>query len=179
MGVWDVLAEGDREHWIYSPSLGAGPLRFGMSPDEAVAALDGFTGIVHGPTPDANHRAGTFRREANLTYKTAVSVYFGEAEGLFCVIPDARFGPQVTIDGIRLVGRVPSQCEADLLSYLSSRGIAPQYAPGGDPGADELGLIMGVQRAGDIVVTRPALLIERECAFTLWDALPVGEGAIR
>jgi hypothetical protein len=179
MGVWDVLAEGDREQWIYRPSLGAGPLRFGMSSDEAVAALDGFTGTVYSQSPHANHRAATFRREADPAYQTAVSVYFGEAEGLFCVVPDARFGPQVTIDGIRLVGRVPSQCEADLLSYLSSRGIAPQYAPGGDPGADELGLIMCVQRAGDIVLTRPALLIERECASTLWDALPASEGAIR
>jgi hypothetical protein len=50
--------------------------------------------------------------------------------------------------------------------------LAPQYALGGDPGADELGLITHVQRAGDIVLTRPALLIERDWAFTLWDALP-------
>lgn len=124
MGVWDVLADADREQWIYSPSIGAGPLRFGMSPDEAVAALDGFTGVVHSPASHASHRAGRFRREAGPAYETAVSVYFGEAEGLFCVVADARFGPQVAIDGIKLVGRVPSRCEADLLSYLSSRGIA-------------------------------------------------------
>jgi hypothetical protein len=100
MGVWDVLAESDREQWTYTPSVGVGPLRFGMSPEEAVKALAGFTGTVH-------------------------------------------------------------------------------YAPGGDPGADEPGLIVAVQRAGDVVLTRPAMLIEREYAFTLWDALLHGEGAIR
>jgi hypothetical protein len=46
-------------------------------------------------------------------------------------------------------------------------------------GADELGIIMGVQRAGDVVLTRPALLIPRERGYTLWDALPDDEGHIR
>jgi hypothetical protein len=180
MGIWDVRAETDRVQWDYVPSVRVGPLRFGMNSEEAVAALDGFTGAVYSPSDryDGN-RTVEFRNAGDPSYRVAVTVYISESEGLFCVVPDAQFGPQVTIDGIKMVGQAPSIWETHLLDYLSSRGITPRYAPGGDPGADELGLIMSVQRAGDVVLTRPAFLIPRECAYTLWDALPDPEGKIR
>ena len=179
MGVWDVLAETDRVQWTYTPSVSVGPLRFEMSPDEVVSALEGFTGTVDSASPYTKDRRGEFRNIGIAAHRTAVTVYFGESEGLFCVVPDAQFGPQVTLDGVRLVGRIPSQLEAELDEYLSSRGIVGRYAPGGDLGAEELGILMSVQRAGDVVLTRPALLIPQERAYTLWDALPSGEGSIR
>lgn len=180
MGIWDVRAETDRVQWDYVPSVRVGPLRFGMNFEEAAAALDGFTGPVDShPDRYSNHQRVEFRNAEDPSYRAAVTVYFGEPEGLFCVVPDAQFGPQVTIDGIKMVGQAPSRWEALLHDYLSLRGITPRYAPGGDPGADELGIIMGVQRAGDIVLTRPALLVPRERACTLWDALPHPEGEIR
>jgi hypothetical protein len=39
MGVWDVLPDSERERWTVEPFVNAGPLRFGMSPGEASAAL--------------------------------------------------------------------------------------------------------------------------------------------
>lgn len=171
MGIWDVRDESDREQWVYRPFAEVGPLRFGMSPDEAVAALAGFEGT-------ADSRIGRFQRPGIPARQPAVTVYFDDPGGLFCVVPDARSGPQVTLDGIDMVGRAPSRWEADLLEYESAHGIGLHYAPGGDLGSDDLGLIMNVQRAGDLVLTRPVLLIQRDRAGSLWDSLPADETLI-
>jgi hypothetical protein len=42
MALWDVLPDDEREQWTLEPFVGVGPLRFGMSPDEASAALGGI-----------------------------------------------------------------------------------------------------------------------------------------
>jgi hypothetical protein len=101
--------------------------------------------------------------------------FFGESEGLVCVAADALCGPQVMLEGIPLVGRVPSQLDAELFELLLSREITPQYCPDGDVGADELRLIIRMQRAGDVLLTRPVLAVVRERAYTLWDGMPYEE----
>ncbi|MEU8002021.1 hypothetical protein AB0B66_12730 [Catellatospora sp. NPDC049111] len=173
MSVWAVLDEAERARWTYTPGVGVGPLRFGMSRQEAVAAMDGFVGDV---TPAPRAVAATwltrFRVVEQRPHRTAVMAFHDGTDGLFCVIIDAARGPQVTLDGLRLVGRLPSVWEAEFFDYALARGIQPAYAPTGDPGADELGIIMRVQRAGDHVLTRPALGVVRERANTLWDSLP-------
>ncbi|GAA3257143.1 hypothetical protein ACFO1B_48460 [Dactylosporangium siamense] len=178
MSLWPVLPERDREQWNYVPTVGVGPLRFGMTGDEAVAALDGFTGYVPPPDSRARDQNGLFRRHGDPAYETALYLYFDQPDGLYCVVPDARYGPQVILDGMRLVGQPPSQWEADLTGYLGARGMPLRYSPGGDAGSDELGIITSVQRAGDVVLTRPVLLVQRAWAYTLWDMVPAGEGDI-
>ncbi|MFI7649597.1 hypothetical protein ACIBTZ_26470 [Micromonospora sp. NPDC049460] len=159
--------------------MSVGPLRFGMRHDEAAAALSGFAATVSTAHHDIDQaQKAEFRNACVPAYATAVTAYYGKSEGLFCVVADARYGPQVTLDGVRLVGRVPSQLEQQFLDYMLSRGIAPQYAPEGDPGADELGIIMRVQRAGDVVLSRPVFAVIRERANTLWDGMPYDESQV-
>ncbi|MEW2330479.1 hypothetical protein AB0880_22005 [Micromonospora chersina] len=147
-----------------------------MSHDEAAEALTGFAASVSIAHRDFDQaQKAEFRNTRVPAYATAVTGYYGKSEGLFCVVVDARYGPQVTLDGIRLVGRVPSQLEEQFLDYMLSRGIAPQYAPEGDPGSDELGIIMRVQRAGDVLLSRPVFAVVRERANTLWDGMPYDE----
>ncbi|GAB4050564.1 hypothetical protein [Catellatospora paridis] len=173
MTAWEVPADAGRAQWTYTPGVGVGPLRFGMSHDEAAAVMDGFVGeLALARRAIEQTWQAEFRLADRLRQDVAVTAWYAGSEGLFCVILDAQCGPQVNLDGIRLVGRVPSEWEADFLAYALSRGITPQYAPSGEPGADEFGLIMRTQRVGDAVLTRPALGVVRERANTLWDSLP-------
>ncbi len=173
---WHVLTEAEREQWTYTPGAGVGPLRFGMSHDEAAEALPGFAASVSVAHRDFDRPTkAEFRNAGVAAHATAVTAYFGRSEGLFCVVVDARYGPQVTLDGISLVGRVPSRLEEQFLSYVLARGIAPQYAPEGDPASDDLGIVMRVQRTGDVVLSRPVFAVVRERANTLWDCVPYDE----
>ncbi|MEU8371353.1 hypothetical protein [Micromonospora tulbaghiae] len=147
-----------------------------MSHDEAVEALPGFAASVSVAQHDFDQpKKAEFRNAGVPAHATAVTAYFGSSEGLFCVVVDARHGPQVTLDGIRLVGRVPSQLEKRFLRYMLARGIAPQYAPEGDPGSGDLGIVMRVQRVGDVVLSRPVFAVVRGRANTLWDCVPYDE----
>ncbi len=38
--MWDVLPDSERPHWTLSPLKTVGPLRFGMTPDEASLVMD-------------------------------------------------------------------------------------------------------------------------------------------
>ncbi|MEU8074643.1 hypothetical protein AB0B31_04280 [Catellatospora citrea] len=173
MTVGEVPADVERAQWTYTPGVGVGPLRFGMSHDEAAAVMDGFVGeLALAPRAIEQTWQAEFRFADRLGRDAAVTAWYAGNEGLFCVILDAQCGPQATLDGLRLVGRAPSEWEAEFFDYALPRGITPQYAPSGQPGADELGLIMRTQRVGDAVLTRPALGVVRERANTLWDSLP-------
>lgn len=177
---WHVLTEAEREQWRYTPSVGVGPLRFGMSHDEAAEALSGFAASVSVAHRDFGRPTkAEFRNACVPAHGVAVTAYYARSEGLFCVVVGARYGPQVTLDGIRLVGRVPSRLEEQFLGYVLERGIAPQYTPEGDPASDDLGIVMRVQRAGDIVLSRPVFAVVRERANTLWDCVPYDESGVR
>ena len=173
--IWEVMADADRERWTYVPSVSVGPLRFGMSPAEAAAALENITAELT-PVRADNALKAEFRRSAPPPwFRGAVTAYLGQSEGLFCVVADAQSGPQVVMDGIELVGRMPSHVEAQLLEYLKARDIVLRYQPEGDPEVEELGLTMRVQRAGDVVLTRPVFAVLGERAYTLWDVIPGDE----
>jgi len=175
MTIWEVMADADRERWTYVPSVSVGPLRFGMNPAEATAAVENLAAEVT-PLRVDNALKVEFRRPASPPwFRGAVTAYFGQAEGLFCVAVDAQSGPQVVMDGIALVGRVPSHVEAQLLEHLKARDIVLRYQSEGDPEVEELGLTMRAQRAGDIVLTRPVFAVLGERAYTLWDVIPGDE----
>ena len=165
------LDDADREHWDYTPFTNIGPLRFGMTHDQVVAALGGASAITqlggHSPAGHAGDHWAQF-------YEVAVTTYYGNSETLSGVAIDALHGPQVTIGGIRLVGRVPSELAREFVDYAVSRGVSAVYSQQGDPGADELGLVLRAQRAGDILLTRP-VFVTREWADGVSDT---SEGSV-
>ncbi|MFF5638497.1 hypothetical protein [Streptomyces sp. NPDC012825] len=51
---WNVLTDGERRQRTSDSFVGVGPLRFGMSPDEVSAVLDGVTAESYCPVSE-NH----------------------------------------------------------------------------------------------------------------------------
>jgi hypothetical protein len=77
------------------------------------------------------------------------------------------------MDGIRLVGRVPSELNDGIFEYAASQGLEAGFLPSGDYGVEEFGFMTKVQRAGDVLLTRPVFAIR--WANTLFDSFPAGE----
>ncbi|MEV0282339.1 hypothetical protein AB0I22_39075 [Streptomyces sp. NPDC050610] len=177
--LWVVVADTDRDQWEYAPLEAVGPLRFGMSPDEAVARMAalGFTGTLDEMHP-WNHQRRQYRTEFQKSqgpepYQTDVTGYYVEGIGLTCVVADGLSGPQVSFEGMRLVGRIPSQLMNELGAYLEERDLGFTFTPQGDITNAELGFMPGVQRAGDILVTRAIFGKPDEgIANTLDDIIP-------
>ena len=175
MTIWKVLAEADREQWAYVPSTSVGPLRFGMSLAEATAVLNHFTARVTSVPTYKAVRAEFHRPARPFWFRSAVTAYFAESEGLFCAAVDAQSGPQVVLDGIELVGRAPSHVEAQLIEHAKAHDVELRYQPEGDTEIEDLGLMMRAQRAGDVVLTRPVFAVLGQRAYTIWDAIPGDE----
>ncbi|MEV4014391.1 hypothetical protein AB0J35_28205 [Nonomuraea angiospora] len=148
---WTVLPESERQQWTLEPFVSVGPLHFGMSPSEVTAALGGTT-------TRPQYRDGLVEmakyREAGLT------LYYSSDEKLKAVSIDALRGPQVFADGTALVGRVPSEIEQWMEDRAASREPYEElgYMNAGEPGSISLGVVVGVQRAGDHLLTRPVFL---------------------
>jgi hypothetical protein len=86
-----------------------------------------------------------------------VYAYFDGAGRLFCVAVDAVHGPQVTLDGVALGGGDPAVLEEWMLELPDSMGIV-SYGPRGNPGINDLGLVLRVQGTADGLLTRPVLV---------------------
>jgi len=104
--------------------------------------------------------------------RPAVKCYFVEGVGLTCVLVDGRFGPQVTHEGNRLVGRVPSELFDDMESYAIQHDVGLRSSPGGDLSVGAFDIELGAQRAGDAVVTWALLFNTGEIAGASWDIAP-------
>ncbi|MFI6174343.1 hypothetical protein ACIA8R_02250 [Nonomuraea sp. NPDC051191] len=178
--LWTVVGEADRARWDFAPLERVGPLRFGMSPQEAIAAME-----VRGFTSDAVSQVGKvgpfeqlrtrFRAADAPMYRVDVVAYYLGSKGLTCVVADALSGPQVSLDGIRLVGRLPSELSAELGAYLEGSGREASFTAEGDIGSEELGMIPRAQRAGDILLTRLVLGRPDDWANTMDDCIPADE----
>jgi hypothetical protein len=85
-----------------------------------------------------------------------VHVYY-RYERLAGVVIDALRGPQVSVAGMALVGKVPSALEQWLIDRAEERPSEAElsYMSGGVPGSDSLGVTINVQREGDRLLTRP------------------------
>jgi hypothetical protein len=59
------------------------------------------------------------------------------------------------LDGLRLVGRVPSELEDAFAEYTSTNGHDLRYSQHADPGSEALGVVLRAQRARDVVLSRP------------------------
>ncbi|GAA1972409.1 hypothetical protein GCM10009838_34990 [Catenulispora subtropica] len=82
---------------------------------------------------------------------------------------NGRSGPQVALGGIRLVGRVPSELEAEFIDYATAHDAGARYSVSNDPAAVGLGVVLRAQRAGDVVVSRP-VFVGREWDHMFWDS---------
>jgi hypothetical protein len=157
--------ENNRTTWSFVPFVNVGPVRFGMDYDEAVAALGGIGAITRFDHGSPSERL--MRGWAEF-YEPAVTTYYDESKALACIAIDALRGPQVTMDGIPLVGRVPSELAYQFIDYAASRGASVVYSQQGDPGANDLGIVLRAQRAGDVLLTRP-VFVAREWADRVAD----------
>ena len=163
MGLWAVKRDFDRAQWAFTPLVSVGPLRFGMSPVEVGAALDGAIAYI-------SHGARAQPRLQQFT-EVGVTAFYTESARLAGVAVDALKGPQVRLGETALVGSVPSQIERWISDHARAHGLELLYTNEGNPELVDLGLIMRVQRAGDVVLSRPLFLI-REWALDAWEYVP-------
>ncbi|WP_328475008.1 hypothetical protein OHA21_17005 [Actinoplanes sp. NBC_00393] len=142
-----------------------------MSPDETATAMVGFTASFRhvGREPRVTRR-GEFRLPDRPQTEVPVRVYFAGTMGLQCIALDALCGPQVTMEGIRLVGRTLPDLEVEMHDYAAAHDHYVVYYPAGAAGTDEI--IVDAQCAGDTLLTRPIFAVLRERANTLWDSIP-------
>ncbi|MER5665296.1 hypothetical protein [Streptomyces mirabilis] len=170
----------ERDEWSYSPTVGVGPLRFGMTVDEVVEAAEmlGQTKVsdcardhaIFTPTWKVEvHRRGV------APSPPAVTAYVSQAVGLFCIAADAVHGPQVAYDGLPLVGRDLSELESDAIAYAEAMDVPFRYTPEGYAGPDDSGVVMRGQLVGQVLRSRPLFMVTRDGANTEWDSMPSEE----
>ncbi|MEV5440972.1 hypothetical protein AB0N23_00175 [Streptomyces sp. NPDC052644] len=151
--MWLVLPDAERDQWNYLPGQTLGPLRMDMHQEEVVATLTahGFTAQPDGCSSEWVRVR--FAKEAASTSRAAVECYFHSGGELAYVHVDGRLGPQVTCEGIRLIGRVPSQLAQEMEAYATRNDSDLRFSPTGDFFCDGFQLELGAQRAGDHVVS--------------------------
>jgi hypothetical protein len=145
-----------RPVWLVTPLESVGPLRFGMTVEDAAAALPEapeFRRFQAGPyDPQIVGLELGFRHGEPAVYE-----YFDDSGQLFCIAADAIHGPQMTLDGTKLTGGNPVDLEQWLLGLHNSLG-GVRYGPRANPGINELGLVLRVQGTADGLRTRPVLV---------------------
>lgn len=144
-----------RLDWELMPLEGVGPLCFGMCITEVAAVLPGMTEL-------RRFKAAPFSETLGVEFgvgraKPAVYAYFIDGR-LFCVAVDAVHGPQVTLWGRELTACVPADLERFLLHAHWCEVLDMSYGPRGNPGVNELGLVVRVQEVASGVVTRPVMV---------------------
>ncbi|MGO4458921.1 hypothetical protein AB4039_16745 [Streptomyces sp. M-16] len=170
----------ERDEWSYSPAVGVGPLRFGMTIDEVVEAAETFgqtkvsdcarDHAIFSPTWKIEvHRRGV------APSPPAVTAYVSQAVGLFCIAADAVHGPQVAYHGLPLVGRDLSELESDATAYAEAADAYLRYTPEGYAGPDDPGVLIRGQLVGQDLRSRPLFMVTRDGAHTEWDSMPFEE----
>ncbi|MEU3571318.1 hypothetical protein AB0E96_23270 [Kitasatospora sp. NPDC036755] len=152
-----VIENRERIQWRLDPLVSVGPLRFGMLYDDAVESLDG---LLEPSSYSTSHYGRVLSDDFFLPHTSndpSLTVYY-DAERLVCVAVNALRGPQVTLEALPLVGRVPSELEAEFAEYTAAHGNDLRYGQYGDPGSEALGTVLRAQRAGDVVLSRPVFV---------------------
>ncbi|MEV4138878.1 hypothetical protein AB0J72_42780 [Dactylosporangium sp. NPDC049742] len=132
-----------------------------MTHEQATAALRGVleVGSSQGWWKGTRQAEFGFERFMGAAFNgSAVTAYYDETIGLAAVAVNALFGPQVTLAGMRLVGRTPSQLEDEFVAHAQACGAQIRYSQSADPCSPQLGVVLRVQRAGDLVLSRPVLV---------------------
>lgn len=159
LGIWPVTPDLDRPRWEWVPLERVGPLRFGMSPAQVAAALDGE--IPAGRLGDFPHwcfrRAGQWNLSEDRFEKAGVSAhYWTHPDGvprLGGVTAYGRTGPQVLYAGIPLVGVTPTVLDAAVIQHVEKHDLGLRFSPEGAVGPDGANLALGMARVGDTTVS--------------------------
>ncbi|MFF7213596.1 hypothetical protein ACFZAU_24170 [Streptomyces sp. NPDC008238] len=153
MGVWPVLPDTERDQWVYLPGRTLGPLRMDMHREEVIAALaaHGFTTQPDGYSPGWD--PVRFVKEGAPLRQASVDCYFYTDGELAYVQVDGRLGPQVTCEGIQLIGRVPSELAQEMEAHATRYDTGLRGSLTGDFFCDGFQLELGAQRVGDRVVS--------------------------
>ncbi|MGA5178396.1 hypothetical protein ACPCBF_01280 [Streptomyces pseudogriseolus] len=138
MAGWDRKPE-DRQRWVLDPLVGIGPLRFGMDSDEVRAALGGASG-----SGSQVARDGSFSESYN---DSGLTLLYLPGMLLAGVAVHAEVGPWVSLAGVELMDRVPSQVSADLHRLARGQKVRVGLNRGGDPEIAAWGLSMGAVQA--------------------------------
>ncbi|MFF7928715.1 hypothetical protein ACFZDP_48080 [Streptomyces mirabilis] len=92
---------------------------------------------------------------------------------------DAMCGPQVLLDGLGLVGQVPSEFTVQVFDYVTERGMSPTLSVEGDAASDELGFMLRAQRAGDVLLSRVFFAKFEGWSDTVHDCVPTTGWRVR
>ncbi|MFD7625502.1 hypothetical protein ACFV7Q_05550 [Streptomyces sp. NPDC059851] len=165
-GAWPVTPDHDRPRWEWVPLERVGPLRFGMSPPQVAAALDGETPagrIGHFPFWSFG-TAGQWNLSEDRFEKAGVSAhYWRHPDGvprLGAVTAYGRTGPQVLYAGLTLVGVTPSALDAAVLQHVEDHDLGLRFAPSGAVAPDGLNLVLDVTRVEDTTVSEATFCAE-------------------
>ncbi|MFE9468845.1 hypothetical protein ACFYNW_35505 [Streptomyces virginiae] len=165
-GAWPVVPGHERPLWEWVPLERVGPLRFGMSPSEVSAALDG-----EAPAGRIGHfphwwsgKAGQWFLSEDRFEKAGVSAhYWTHPNGvprLGAVTSCGRTGPQVAHAGIPLVGVSPSALDAAIIQHIEDHDLGLRFCPNAAAVWDGLQLVLQTARAGDAAVSEPTFCAE-------------------
>ncbi|MER5485929.1 hypothetical protein ABT024_22315 [Streptomyces sp. NPDC002812] len=165
-GVWPVTPDCDRPRWEWVPLERVGPLRFGMSPAQVAAALDGE--IPAGRLGDFPHwcfrRAGQWNLGEDRFEKAGVSAHYStHPDGvprLGGVPAYGRTGPQVLYAGIPLVGVTPTVLDTAVIQHAEKHDMGLRFTPSGGVGLDGLNLSLSAARVGDTSVSEASFYTE-------------------
>ncbi|MDX2701322.1 hypothetical protein PV350_00455 [Streptomyces sp. PA03-6a] len=164
-GAWPVRAEQDRPQWGFTPLESVGPLRFGMLPQQVVAALGGEVPAErqgHYPWP-VHQKAGHWYLGEDRFHDAGVTAHYWHQEGfptLAAVTVHGRTGPQVTFDGLELIGKTLSAVDTDLTRYIEKQRVDLLIGCSGDLGPDGAHMYVRAARAGDTVVSEARFFVE-------------------
>ncbi|MEV5572727.1 hypothetical protein AB0L06_22000 [Spirillospora sp. NPDC052269] len=169
---WKVSPEGERLRWTLDPFVTVGPLAFGMRPD---GVSDVLSDVTDEPQRHLRRRGPEATVDTVLEGeypKFGLKLYY-RGERLAGVVVNALRGPQVLVEGVPLVGRVPSVVEQWILDRAEAFEPHEElsYMDAGVPGSVSLGVVIDVQRAGDRLLTRP-VFVPREALDDLSHFLP-------
>ncbi|MFF4879425.1 hypothetical protein [Micromonospora sp. NPDC000668] len=169
--VWGVLVEAQRLPWSFTPFERVGPLEFGMTHDQVQAAVHGalIVAVSDGTSGSEGWAEFWLERCTDARFSgPAVTAYYDESIGLAGIAVNALRGPQVTLEGMRLVGQTPSRLEDEFTDYLVAHSREMRYSQCADPCSPQLGLVLRAQRAGDVVLSRP-VMVAKAWADRCWD----------
>ncbi|WP_199729327.1 hypothetical protein [Micromonospora sp. M71_S20] len=177
LDIWDVLVESQRLQWSFTPFERVGPLEFGMTHAQVQGRVHGVLSVAVSQGTSGGEGWAEFwlERSSGAAFSgPAITAYYDESVGLAGIAVNALRGPQVTLEGIRLVGQTPSRLEGKFTDYLMAHSRELRYSQSADPCSPQLGLVLRAQRAGDAVLSRP-VLVAKAWADRCWDT---SEGCI-
>ncbi|MFC8723172.1 hypothetical protein [Kitasatospora sp. NPDC057198] len=173
-GPWPVTPDEDRPRWQCAPHEGVGPLRFGMSPQQVSAALDGEApteswGHYSFPagslwegqgSPDEWHISKEYYAQAGVSVHYLYESQARRGSALVQVSVHGRTGPQVIFDGIELIGRKPSAVDTDINRCTQDRDLDLRIGGDWDLSLGDSEVWVRAERAGDASVSAASFCVK-------------------